>query len=98
IVSWIAAVVMTLGALILRGDDDDEDEEALSIAAVLLDTVADAAAAAGVAITGAVILAAGGLYWLDPAVALVIAAVISWHAVTLIRKVVRRANPGPPGQ
>ncbi len=90
IVSGIAAVVMTAGAFMLRGDDDDDDEEDLSVAAVLLDTIADAAAAAGVAITGAIILAAGGLYWLDPAVALVIAVVVSWHAVALIRKTFRR--------
>jgi cobalt-zinc-cadmium efflux system protein len=80
---------MTAGASILRADDD-ADEEDLSVAAVLLDTIADAVAAAGVAITGAVILAAGGLYWLDPAVALVISAVISWHAVALIRKTLLR--------
>lgn len=96
IVSGIAAVVMTAGALILRGeddDDDDADEEDLSVAAVLLDTVADAAAAAGVAIAGAIILATGGLFWLDPAVALTIAAVVSWHAVMLIKKVITRRSP-----
>jgi cobalt-zinc-cadmium efflux system protein len=91
IVSAIAAVAMTAGAFILRGDDNnEEDDENLSVAAVQLDTIADAAAAAGVAVTGAIILVVGGLYWLDPAVALVIAAVISWHAVSLIRKVVTR--------
>jgi cobalt-zinc-cadmium efflux system protein len=100
IVSGVAAVVMTIGAFVLRGDDDDdEDDGDLSVAAVLLDTIADAAAAAGVAITGGIILAAGGLYWLDPAVALAVAVVIGWHAVALIRKVLRRrggrsADPG----
>jgi cobalt-zinc-cadmium efflux system protein len=102
IVSGVAAVAMTIGALVLRGDDDDDDGD-LSVAAVLLDTVADAAAAAGVAITGGIILAAGGLYWLDPAVALVVAVVISWHAIALIRKVLRRvgvsqADPRPGHQ
>ncbi|HET9899368.1 MAG TPA: cation diffusion facilitator family transporter [Streptosporangiaceae bacterium] len=92
LISGIAAIVMTIGAFILRGDDDESDDGDLSVAAVLLDTIADAAAAAGVAITGAIILAAGGLYWLDPAVALLIAMVISWHAVGLIRKVL--AQPG----
>lgn len=91
VVSAIAALVMTAGAMILRGDaDDDSDEEDLSVAAVLLDTIADAAAAAGVAITGAIILATHGLYWLDPAVALLIATVIGWHAIALIRKVLTR--------
>jgi cobalt-zinc-cadmium efflux system protein len=91
IVSGIAAVVMTAGAFVLGGDDDDEDDdERLSVKAVLLDTIGDAAAATGVAIAGAVILVAGGLYWLDPAVALAVAAVIGWHALALIRKVLRR--------
>lgn len=92
IVSGIAAVAMTIGALILRDDDDDDSDEQDSIAAVLLDTIADAAAAAGVAITGGIILATGGLFWLDPAVALAVAAVISWHAVALIRKVLARRH------
>lgn len=92
VVSAIAAIVMTAGAFILQGDNDgDEDEERdPSVAAVLLDTIADAAAAAGVAATGAIILATGGWYWLDPAVALAVAAVIAYHALALIRKVIAR--------
>ena len=94
VVSGVAAVVMLAGALVLRGDEDEGDEEGdLSVAAVLLDTVADAAAAAGVAAVGAVILVTGGWYWLDPAVALVIAIVIAYHALVLLRKVVRRLRP-----
>jgi cobalt-zinc-cadmium efflux system protein len=93
IVSAIAALVMTAGAFILRGDSDDDDDEGLSVAAVLLDTIADAAAAAGVAAIGAIILVAHGLFWLDPLVALAIAAVISWHAIALIRKVLARRTP-----
>lgn len=101
IVSAIAAVVMTIGAIVLSADEDadeeGDDDGDLSVAAVLLDTIADAAAAAGVAITGAIILAAGGLFWLDPAVALAIAAVISWHALALIRKIFsRRRLPTTP--
>ena len=57
VVSGIAALVMTAGVLILRGDDDGGERD-LSVAAVLLDTGADAAAAAGVAAAGAVILVA----------------------------------------
>jgi cobalt-zinc-cadmium efflux system protein len=94
VMSAIAAVAMTAGALILRKDKADGEGEAtdrdLSVAAVLLDTVADAAAAAGVAATGAIILATGGWYWLDPAVALAIALVIAYHAVGLITKVLSR--------
>ncbi|MHB1784519.1 MAG: hypothetical protein ACYCTE_17885, partial [Acidimicrobiales bacterium] len=42
----------------------------------LADAAADAAAAAGVAVTGGIIYATSGNYWLDPTVALVIAAVV----------------------
>jgi cobalt-zinc-cadmium efflux system protein len=89
----IAALVMTAGALILRGDgngDSEAGEGDLALTAVLLDTIADAAAAAGVAAAGGIILATGSLYWLDPAVALAIAIIVAYHAVALIRKVLRR--------
>jgi cobalt-zinc-cadmium efflux system protein len=95
IVSAIAALVMAAGALVLRGDDDEDGERDPSVAAVLLDTLADAAAAAGVAATGAIIMATGSLYWLDSAVALVIAIVIAYHALTLIRLVLRRLRAVP---
>jgi cobalt-zinc-cadmium efflux system protein len=94
IVSGIAALVMAGGAFILRepgGDDaDDGDEHDLSLAAVLLDTIADGATAAGVAVTGAIILATDGWYWLDPAVALAVALIVACHAIALIRKVLIR--------
>jgi cobalt-zinc-cadmium efflux system protein len=51
------------------------------------DYLADAAAG-GVAVTGAIILADPALAWLDPTVALVIAAVIGYQALALIRQVV----------
>jgi cation diffusion facilitator family transporter len=89
IVSGIAAVIMLAGALLLGGDpDEDDDGEDLNMKAVLLDTAADAAAAGGVAASGAVILGAGGWYWLDPAVALAIAVIIGYHAQKLVRKVI----------
>jgi cobalt-zinc-cadmium efflux system protein len=93
VASGIAALVMTAGALVLRGDDDDGQRDP-STTAVLLDTVADAAAAAGVAAAGAVILAVRGWYWLDPAVALAIAVVVAYHAATLIRRILRPAEQG----
>lgn len=107
VMSGIAALVMGVGAFILRGDADDDEGETgerdLSVAAVLLDTVADAAAAAGVAATGAIILVTGGWYWLDPAVALTIAVIVAYHAFALIRKVLGRLRSaataehgGPP--
>jgi len=91
--SGLAAVVMTAAALILRGDDPDGDgDRDVSVHAVLLDTVADAAAAAGTAVAGGIILITGGWYWLDPAVALVIALVVAGHAAALIRKVAARLS------
>lgn len=94
IVSGVAALVMVGGALLLGGDVgvDDEDHDDLNIHAVLLDTAADAAAAAGVAVTGAVIYATGANYWLDPAVALLIAVVVGYHAVRLLVRI--RASLG----
>lgn len=92
IVSAIAAGVMAIGAVILRGDLDDHDDtdaDRANMRAVLLDTVADAAAAAGVAATGAVILATGGWFWLDPTVALIIAAVIGYHVTVLLSDVAK---------
>jgi len=93
IVSAIAALVMILGAFIL-GNIESSD---FNMRSVMLDTVADAAAAAGVAIGGAIILIAGGLYWLDSAIALAVALVIGFHALKLLREVLvdlRRSAAG----
>jgi divalent metal cation (Fe/Co/Zn/Cd) transporter len=49
--------------------------------------IADAVAAGGVAASGGVILATGRLFWLDPAVALLIAVVVGYHAVQLLRAI-----------
>lgn len=97
VVSAIAAAVMIGGAVILGGDIDDDGDGDLNVRAVLLDTVADAAAAAGVALSGAVILASGGLYWLDPAVAAVIALVIGYHAAQLLREVAAKLRQPATG-
>jgi cobalt-zinc-cadmium efflux system protein len=48
---------------------------------------ADAFAAAGVAASGSIILGTGGWYWLDPATALAIAVIVSFHAQKLIREI-----------
>ena len=96
VMSGVAALAMTIGAFVLHADTDDDGGRDLSVAAVLLDTIADAAAAAGVAATGAIILATGGWYWLDPAVALVIAVVVGYQAAVLLRKVLLR--PGQPAR
>ena len=97
VVSGIAAAVMAGGAFLLGGDVDDSptgdggddyDVGDLNVKAVLLDTAADAAAAAGVAVTGGIIYAKGGDYWLDPAVALLIAVVVGYHAARLFARIV----------
>ncbi|HEX5309746.1 MAG TPA: cation diffusion facilitator family transporter [Solirubrobacteraceae bacterium] len=82
VVSVIAAGAMIACALILGDVGGD-----VGMQSVMLDSVADAAAALGVAISGGVILLTGGTYWLDSAVALVIALVVAFHALKLLRKV-----------
>jgi cobalt-zinc-cadmium efflux system protein len=90
--SGTTAVLMLAGALLLGGDIDEcedvsDEGAALGARAVLLDTAGDAAAAAGVAVAGAAIYIAHGLYWLDPAIALVVAAVVGYHAVRLLARI-----------
>jgi cobalt-zinc-cadmium efflux system protein len=81
IVSVIAAAAMVACALTLGDADGD-----LGVESVMLDSLADAAAAIGVAISATIIVVADGLYWLDSAVALLIAVVVGYHAVKLIRR------------
>lgn len=85
IVSVVAAIAMIASAFILGNVKGD-----LSMESVMLDTVADAAAAIGVAISGAIILITKGTYWLDALVALLIALVVGYHAVRLMRKALSR--------
>jgi cobalt-zinc-cadmium efflux system protein len=82
VASVIAAIAMLACAFILGDVAGD-----LSMESVMLDTVADAAAAIGVAIAGGIILLTKGTYWLDSLVALVIALVVAYHAIKLLRKV-----------
>jgi cobalt-zinc-cadmium efflux system protein len=95
IASGVASITMVVGVAILGGDVDprpghgDGEGDALNVRAVLLDTAADAAAAGGVALTGGIILASGGFYWLDPTVALIIALVIGYHTLALLKDVMR---------
>jgi cobalt-zinc-cadmium efflux system protein len=98
VVSSVAALVMLFGALVLRADaDDDDGERDLSVAAVLLDTVADASAAAGVAVGGAIMMATDGWYWLDPAIALAVALIFSYHASALLARSVQRLRSRDDG-
>ena len=84
-VSTVAAVVMIVSAYVLGADIDEED---LNMKSVILDTVADTAAAIGVAISGGIIFALKGFYWLDPAVALAVALVIGYHTLKLLREII----------
>lgn len=81
IVSVIAAAAMIACAFVLGEVEGD-----LSMESVMLDTVADAAAAIGVAISATIILATHGTYWLDSLVALLIAIVVTYHALRLMRR------------
>lgn len=83
IVSVVAGMVMAICALIIGTVERDD----LNMRSVMLDTLADAAAAAGVAVSGGIILATKGTFWLDPAVALAVAVVIAYHAAKLLREV-----------
>jgi cobalt-zinc-cadmium efflux system protein len=91
LVSVIAAAAMIACALILGDVQGD-----LNMQSVMLDTVADAAAALGVAVSGAVILITGRLFWMDSIVALIIALVVGYHAVRLIRRVLADLHEEPP--
>lgn len=93
IVSTVATGAMVLCARILGPIEADD----FNMRSVMLDTLADAAAAAGVALSGAIILVAQGLYWLDAAVALGIAIVVGYHALKLIHEVLGdlRRKPKP---
>jgi cobalt-zinc-cadmium efflux system protein len=93
IVSVVAVGAMALCAWILGSIKADE----FHMRSVMLDTLADAAAAAGVAVSGAIILIAQGAYWLDSAVALVIAIVVGYHAAKLIVEVLHDLRKEVPG-
>lgn len=84
VVSVIATVVMVVGAVILGRDSGGED---LHMRSVLLDTVSDAITSAAVAVTGGIIFFRHGMYWLDPAVAIVIGLIIGYGALRLLRDV-----------
>jgi cobalt-zinc-cadmium efflux system protein len=85
IVSIVTMLVMLAGAFVLGRSAAAED---LHMRSVLLDALADAAAAAAIAAAGIIILATGGVYWLDPVLALVVAAIIALAAVQLLGKAI----------
>jgi cobalt-zinc-cadmium efflux system protein len=99
IVSIVATVAMGVSVLILGGDfddddgddhDDDDDDDDLHMKSVLLDTLADAAAAAAVAVAGGVIYFTKRFFWLDSVLAATIAVIVGYHAIKLLRKVLKK--------
>jgi cation diffusion facilitator family transporter len=85
IVSGVTMAVSLVGAWVLGAAAANED---LHMRSVLLDTLADAAAAGAVAIAGAVIALTGRFFWLDPALTLVVAVVVTVPVIGLCRKAV----------
>ncbi len=85
------AVVNLVAAFVVFDRSDD-----LNMRSALLHLLSDAATSVAVALTGAVMLATGGWYWLDPAVAVVIAVVIGWQGWGLASSAVGILLEGTP--
>lgn len=84
IASVVAMLVMGACALLLVGDDD------LGVRAVLLDTAGDAAASGAVALSSGVIWLSGGRFQtVDSVFALIVSAVVVWHARKLLNDTIK---------
>jgi cobalt-zinc-cadmium efflux system protein len=95
IVVVVAAVAMMVnGACVLLLHEDGGHD--LGMRSTLLHMAGDAVASLGVVVAGVVILTTGGYLWLDPAVSLGIAALISFQAVRLGREVTDVLLEGTP--
>ncbi len=68
-----------------HGPDAGGETHDLNMRSALLHMISDGAVSVGVALAGLVILLTGGWYWLDPAVSLVISAVIGVQGWRLLR-------------
>nr|WP_243407399.1 cation diffusion facilitator family transporter [Frankia canadensis] len=79
VVALVAAAVNGVSALLVRERDGD-----LNTRAAVLHLAGDAAVSVAVAAAGLVIWLAGGGYWLDPAVSLVISLLIAAQGVRLL--------------
>ena len=94
LVSVVAAIgiVINLGTALafMRGREHD-----LNIRGAFLHMLGDAAASAGVVVAG-VLIAATGLLWIDPAVSLLLAALITWSTWGLARDSVNLALDAVP--
>jgi cobalt-zinc-cadmium efflux system protein len=84
-------IVVAAGAMVTNGACAvlvmEHGNHDLGMRSTLLHMAGDAVASLGLVIAGAVILATGGYRWLDPAVSLGIAGLISYEAVRIGREV-----------
>lgn len=81
VVASAALVVNGVAALVLRDRTDD-----LNMRSAVLHMAGDALASLAVVIGAALLLVAPSATWLDPVSALVVAAVIAWQAVGVLRE------------
>jgi len=83
VVASLAFVINVLAALVLRDRSSD-----LNMRGAVLHMAGDAASSLAVVVAAAVLLAVPTATWLDPASALVVAAIIAYQAVGLLRSAV----------
>ena len=85
----IAALAMGVAALVMHGGSDYHD---FNTRVIFVDSVADSAAALGVVAAGVIILVANGLYWVDSAIAMVIALALIGQVVRMGRQAYQRKS------
>ena len=83
-VAIVAAAVVVANA-VAAGIVFERHGRDLNVRSLVLHLAADAIASGGVAVAGLAIFLAGGLYWLDPLVSLVIAVLIAVQSCLLVR-------------
>lgn len=94
IVMWVALAALLangVAAWVVHGAEHD-----LNMRAALLHLLSDAGASFGVAVSGAVIAWTGSWFWLDPAISILIAVLVAWQAVALLRQAHHILSEGAP--
>jgi cobalt-zinc-cadmium efflux system protein len=84
VVVVVALVALVANLAAARIVDDHTND--LNMRSAALHLLGDAAASAGVVVAGTVIWITSGYEWLDPLASLVVAALISWRAVIIVRQ------------
>jgi cobalt-zinc-cadmium efflux system protein len=82
----IVALVALVGNLVAAKVVHGQSQRDLNMRSAYLHLIGDAATSAGAAVAGGVILLTDGTYWIDPAVSLIIGALIGYRAVGLLRE------------